>query len=200
MKLLTADPSPFGRKVKVLLMETGQLEDVEVVKVKTTPMETDPTVQAANPVGKIPALVRNDGPTLFDSRVICRYLDARSGGGMYSDADLWDVLALEALADGILDAAVIMTYEKRFRQEPNADWLDAQWKKIANSVQALNSMWMSHLQGPITMGHIAVGCALGYLDFRHDGRNWRAGGVELENWFSAFSERESMKATIPKDH
>ena len=94
MKLIFSPLSPFVRKVHVLLHETGQLGDVEVVDVATTPLDTDPQAAAANPLGKIPALVRADGPTLYDSRVITRYLDDRAGGNMYPQTRLWDVLTL----------------------------------------------------------------------------------------------------------
>lgn len=201
MKLISASASPFGRKVKVALIETGQLDDVELVAVKTTAIAVDPIVQAANPMGKIPALIRPDAPTLYDSRVICRFLDARANAGLYPDQRLWDVLTLEATADAILDAAVLITYEGRLRtkEQQSTAWTDAQWSKVTNGVAALNNKWMSHLNGPLDMGQIAVGCALGYLDFRHDARNWRKDNDALAKWFADFSQRDSMQATIPAD-
>jgi glutathione S-transferase len=189
------------RKVHVVLHETGQVNDVEIVPVKTSPVATAADVAAANPIGKIPALIRDDGPALYDSRVICRYLDARAKAGLYPDARLWEVLTLEATGDGIMDAAVLVTYENRLRP-PNLvseDWVEAQWAKVASAVSALNSNWISHLSGPLDMGQIAVGCALGYLDFRHDARNWRKGNGALDDWYAAFAERPSMKATAPGD-
>ncbi len=200
MKLISAVPSPFGRKVKVLLHETGQTDDVEISIVATTPVSTDAEVAAANPVGKIPALIRDDGPALYDSRVICRYLDDRAGGAMYPAARLWETLILEATADGILDAAILMVYETRVRPEEKRfeTWVEGQWSKVSRSVAALNDRWMSHLHGPLDMSHIAVGCALGYLDFRHPDRDWRTGNGALADWYEAFAERESMKATVPE--
>ncbi len=200
MKLISADASPFARKVRVLLHETDQLGDVEVVPAASTPVNTHPTLAAANPLGKIPALIRDDGPTLYDSRVITRYLDARAGTGHYPEARLWETLTLEATADGIMDAGVLMVYETRVRPEEKQfdGWTGAQWGKIAKAVEAVNWRWMSHLAGPLDMSHIAIGCALGYLDFRHDGRNWRKGNDALDDWFAVFSERNSMKATRPE--
>jgi len=200
MKLIFSPLSPFVRKVRVLLHETGQLGDVEMVDVATTPLDTHPDAAAANPLGKIPALVRADGPTLYDSRVITRYLDHRAGGGMYPQTRLWDVLTLEATAEGIMEAALSMTYEARFRPEEMqyTPWVDAQWQKASRALAAVNARWMSHLAGPLDMSHIAMGCALGYLDFRHDARSWRVGNEALADWYAAVSERESMAQTAPE--
>lgn len=201
MKLISASASPFVRKVRVLLHETNQIDDVELLDVKTSPLATSDEVKAANPVGKIPALIRADAPALYDSRVICRYLDARAKGAMYPESMLWDVLTIEATADGIMDAAVLVTYEGRLRAQEMQDeaWREAQWDKVARSVAALNTRWMSHLAGPLNIGQIAVGCALAYLDFRHDARKWRRGNEALADWYDTFSQRDSMTATAPHD-
>ena len=201
MKLISSPASPFVRKVHVLLHETSQLDEVEVIGVKTSPVATATEAATANPLGKIPALLRDDGPALYDSRVITRYLDARKGGRLYPEARIWEVLTLEATADGIMDAAVLMTYERRIRPEDKVfdGWLDAQWSKVARAVNALNERWISHLEGPLDMGQIAVGCALAYLDFRHDARHWRQGNGALDDWYAAFSLRPSMVATAPAD-
>lgn len=109
------------------------------------------------------------------------------------------MLTLEATADGIMDAAVLMVYEGRVRPEHLIynEWVEAQWAKVTSGLDALNERWMSHLNGPLNIGQIAVGCALGYLDFRHGQRNWREGRGALDDWYAAFSETESMKATAP---
>ncbi len=117
MELLKAGPSPFVRKVMVTLHETDQLAEVKLRDVLANPFDPDPTLTAANPIGKIPALVREDGPTLYDSRVICRYLDARAGAGLYPESHIWETLTLEATGDQIMEAAVLMVYEQRFRPE-----------------------------------------------------------------------------------
>lgn len=199
MQLIYAAASPFVRKVSVTLHETGQLEDVEQVDVVTTPVAPADTVLASNPLGKIPALVRPDGPTLYDSRVICRYLDARKAAGLYPEARIWDVLTLEATADGIMDAAVLVVYEGRVRAEGERSdaWVEAQWAKITGALDALGTRWMSHLYGPFDMGQIAIGCALGYLDFRHSDRDWRQGRDGLAAWYATFEARPSMQATKP---
>jgi len=200
MKLYYSPTSPYVRKVMIVLEETGQRDDVELVNVATTPVAADPALMIKNPLAKVPALERPDGPTLYDSRVITAYLDARAGDRLYPQgARRWDTLTLEATADGILDAALLMIYETRIRPEDKrmSEWVDGQWDKIARSVAALNTRWVSHLNGPLDMGQISVGCALAYLDFRHDARGWRKGNDGLAAWFKGFESRPSMQSTVP---
>lgn len=197
MRLTYSQASPFARKVVVLLHETGQLDEVEIQDVTTTPLSPSPDVKASNPLAKIPALERNDGPALYDSRVICAYLDDRAGGRLYSGG--WDSMVLEATADGIMDAAVLMSYEKRLRPEEKQwdSWLEAQQGKVLGGCAALNARWMSQLQGPLDIGQIAVACALAYVDFRHPDTNWRQGNEALADWFAGFESRPAMQATKP---
>ena len=197
MQLLVSGASPFVRKVRVVVRETGQVGDVEEVPVTTAPMGTAPEVASANPLGKIPALLREDGPAIYDSRVITRYLDARVGADLYPEGRLWETLTLEATADGIMEAAVLMTYQARFGTEPQP-WIGAQWDKIARAVEIVEQRWMSHLEGPLDAAQIAVGCALGYLDLRLSERGWRSGALALSEWESRFAARESMAATRPE--
>jgi glutathione S-transferase len=200
MRLYHSGTSPYVRKVMVLLMETGQVDDVTLVPAAGTPVDPGSMPLAQNPLGKIPALERDDGPALYDSRVICRYLDDRGGGRLYPAAPrLWDTLVLEATADGILDAAILMVYETRVRPEAKRfdDWTNGQWAKIERALDALNTRWMSHLQGKLDMGQVAVACALGYLDFRHGPRDWRKGHDALAAWYAEFAKRESMTSTVP---
>ena len=200
MRLHYSPASPFVRKVLVLLHETGQGEAVTLVTVTGSPYQPETQPIAANPLGKVPVLERDDGPALADSRVICRYLDARAGAGLYPDPPrLWEVLTLEALADGIGEAAVAMMYEIRFRPEEtrHAPWVEAQWGKVARSLDAIEARWLSHLAGRLDAAQIALGCMLGYLDFRHGPRDWRAGRPGLAAWYDAFAQRPSMLATLP---
>jgi glutathione S-transferase len=199
MRLFHSPTSPFVRKVMVTLHETGQAGDVTLVPATGTPVDAGSMPLAQNPLGKIPALDRDDGPALYDSRVICRYLDDRAQAGLYPAARLWDVLTLEATADGIMDAAVLMVYESRVRPEASRfePWVDGQWTKIDRALDALDQRWLSHLHGPLDIGQIAVGVALGYLDFRHGDRSWRGGRPGLAAWDAVFAERPSMVATRP---
>ena len=197
MKLFHSPASPFVRKVMVLLHETEQLEDVDIVDVHTTAIAPSDDLKASNPLAKIPALTRASGPTLYDSRVICAYLDHRAGSNLYARS--WDTKVLEATADGMMDAAGLMTYERRLRPEGMVweDWIEAQLGKLLGACSALNSRWMAHLKGPLDMGQIAVACALAYLDFRHPTSNWRHGNEALADWFAEFESRPSMQVTQP---
>lgn len=200
MKLAYSPASPYARKAVVVLHETGQIDDVEVYLGSGTPFEPNLASVQKNPLGKIPALERPDGVALYDSRVICAFLDDRAGGKLLpSGARRWETLTLEATGDGIMDAALLITYEARFRpiELQMEQWTDAQWAKVTRACSALNTRWMSHLAGPLDMGQISVACALGYLDLRHDARGWRQGHDALAAWFETFSERASMQASKP---
>jgi len=199
MQLLGSGASPFVRKARVLVAEAG-ITDIPYVEVKASPMGGDDTINAANPLGKIPALTRDSGPTIYDSNVVCRFLNDRAGAGFYPAARLWETLTLEATGDGIMEAAVGIVYEKRLRPEALwwPDWFDAQWLKITRALDALERQWMSHLYGPVDMGQVSVACALGYLDLRHPDRDWRAGRDALAAWYKAFAARPSMVATAPE--
>ncbi len=201
MKLYFAQPSPFVRKVRVCLIETDQESDVELVDAMGTPVDPGSMPTAHNPLGKIPCLLLDDGRALYDSRVITRYLDQRAGGVLYPQDDaLWTTLALEATADGILDAAVLMVYEHRCRPADLVDenWLDGQRMKVNRALDAIERDWMAHLEGPLDMGVFGVGIALEYLDFRHPGLGWRSGRDRLAAWQAEFSKRPSMAATPPQ--
>jgi glutathione S-transferase len=198
MKLYHAPASPFVRKVTVLLHEVGAQDRVELVPASGTPLDPGTMPVDRNPFGKIPALERPDGPTLYDSRVITRYLDDLFQAKLYpTGARLWDCLVVEATGDGISEAAVAMRYEMHVRPEAvrSAAWAEGQWQKIDRALAALEARWMSHLVGPLDMGQIAVGVALGYLDLRHAERNWRAAHPALSAWEAAFSQRPAMVAT-----
>ena len=200
MKLYSSGTSPYARKVMVVLHETGQLGDVEIADTVLSPMSRPDALASSNPLSKIPALERADGPAIYDSRVICAYLDARAGGKLYPEGNRrWESMTLEATGDGIMDAAILMVYESRVRPADKQfdGWVEAQWTKVEAAVAALNTRWMSHLSGPLDIGQIAVGCALGYLDLRHGARNWRKGNDALAKWFEAFDARPSMVATRP---
>lgn len=200
MRLFHSLTSPYVRKVMVLLHETGLLDQVELVTGSGTPLDPGAAPLDANPLGKVPALEREDGPALFDSRVICRYLDDRAKAGLYpAGPALWDTLMLEAAADGILDAALLMVYEWRLRPEELrfAPWVEGQWAKIDRALTMIESRLLPQLQGPLDMGQVALACALGYLDFRHADRDWRAGRPHLAAWEGAMSARPSLQATRP---
>ena len=201
LRLYTSPTTPFGRKAMVLILEAGLADQVEIAQATGSPLDSSKMPLSQNPLGKIPALERGDGPAIYDSRVICRYLDDRAGAGLYPPAPrLWETLTLEATADGMIEAAILMLYEGRLRPEEKRfdGWVEGQWAKIARALDTLEGRWMSHLNGPLDMGQIAIGVALSYLDFRFDARGWRQGRPELARWHEAFAARESMAATVPQ--
>lgn len=200
MKLFQSPASPYVRKVNVLLHELGKTDEVIAEEIATTAFDSHPSLVASNPLGKIPALERPDGTTLYDSRVITAYLNDLFGGNFYPQgARKWETLALEATGDGIMDCTVSISYERRLRpeNERSPDWIEAQWAKAARAITALNTRWMSHLQAPVDMGQISVASALSYIDFRHSERNWRSGNDALAKWHATFDSRPSMQATQP---
>ena len=134
MRLHESPTSPFARKVRIVLIETGLDKGVEQVAAGGGPLDPGTIPLGQNPLGKLPVLERADGPALYDSRVICRFLDDLAGGRLYPPKPrLWETLTLEATADGVLDAAVLMIYEVRTRPEEHRDapWVEAQWAKGA---------------------------------------------------------------------
>lgn len=201
MKLFYSATSPFARKTLIALRETNLLDKVEICTVAVNPFAPGDIVPSRNPLGKIPCLELPDGTTLYDSRVITRYFSSLAPATcLYPDDDtLWEALTLEATADGIMEAAVTMTYETRLRPEENIfpKFLDAQWLKIDRALAALETRWMPYLNEQKNMPVLAVAAALSYVDFRHDDRNWRIDHPTLAAWEVEIRERPSIAATIP---
>jgi glutathione S-transferase len=201
MKLVYSPPSPFVRKVTTLVHHAGLDERIELVNVKTTALSVAEEARAANPLGKIPVMILDDGKALFDSRVITRFLDDLSGSNLYPQESMYDILTLEALADGIMESAVSITYETKLRpeNEQSPSWIEAQWSKVLHAVKALENDAFKSMKGNLNMGQIAVACALGYLDFRHDARQWRNGHPNLASWNEKIMELTALTKTIPTD-
>jgi glutathione S-transferase len=185
----------------VLIHESGLADQVQVQTVAGSPLDPGSMPLDQNPLGKIPALIPEDGAAaIYDSRVICRYLDDLSDAKLYpAGSELWPVLTLEATADGMLEAALLMVYEARLRPEALrfAPWVEGQWAKIERALDAIEARGMVLLEGRLTMAHVAVAVALSYLDFRHSERHWRQGRPRLAAWEQGFSARASMVSTRP---
>ncbi|MFH1806177.1 MAG: glutathione S-transferase [Pseudomonadota bacterium] len=200
MILRSSIPSPFGRKVKMAAKYLG-LYDGLTIETADTNNPTD-SLRDQNPLGKIPVLILDDGQKIFDSRVICDYLDTLANGKTLHPATgdaRWQALTLQALGDGIVDAAILQVYEKRMRPDDkrHQDWVDYQADKVTRSLTWLADNPPS-LTGDLTIGHFAVACALGYLDFRFDGA-WRAGYPALVTWLDDFRARvPAFDATVPQ--
>tara|TARA_B100000161_G_scaffold173444_1_gene124459 strand:- start:427 stop:1032 length:606 start_codon:yes stop_codon:yes gene_type:complete len=190
MILRSSGPSPFGRKVKMVAKILGIYDRLTVEMSNTN--DPQDTLRQQNPLGKIPILILDDGRKIFDSRVICEYLDAQVDGitlhPTESDAR-WEALTLQALGDGIVDASILQVYENRMRPEDKRhdDWLSYQADKVKRSLDQLAQTPPS-LEGDLTIGHVAIACALGYLDLRFEGK-WRASYPALVAWLDAFRAR-----------
>ena len=198
MKLRYAPTSPYVRKVVVCLQELGLDDRVECVATNVWDPTTD--IGETNPLGKVPALTLDDGTVLVDSPLICEYVNELADGPLLPGGPArWPVLRLQALADGILDAAILRLLEGRRPPElQSADWSARQKRAIDRALDVLEpeaAGWGDDL----TLGQIAVGCALGYLDFRFGHEDWRPGRPNLEAWYNGFSARPSMQASIPAD-
>jgi len=199
MKLYMSPASPFARKVRVIILELDLGRLVEEIAVN--PAASD-ELRRTNPLGKIPALILDDGSTLIDSPVICEYLNEMGGGKFFPGMTIWRevsgrwrALTLQALGDGVADAAVALIYEKRRPEGENSQaFIDKQTAVIARSLDALER---ARFAEKITIGEIAVGCALGYLDFREVMPGWRDTRPNLSAWYEGFAKYPSMAATAP---
>jgi len=196
MKLRYSTTSPFVRKVHVVAIETGQIGQIELVKTNTA----DPAsgLSNDNPLNKVPALALEDGSTLYDSRVICEYLDAQANGSFFPVGRArWTALRRQALADGMMDAAVLRMMETR-RPETlrSAEWDARQKLKVTQGLAALEA---DHLGPQLDIGTLAVAIVLDYLDFRFKTEDWRVGHPKLAAWHKPFSSRASLQKTLPHD-
>ena len=199
MKLFYNPASPYVRKVMVLAHEAKLADRITLISESVLPNKPNALVAASNPLMKVPTLLLEDGSALFDSRVIAEYLDAQSGGAFFpaAGAQRWVALRLQALADGVLDAAILVRYERALRpaEKQWADWIDGQLLKIRQGLDALEAQ--TGLGSAVTIGEIAVASALGYLDFRFPEENWSATHPRLAAFYEKFSARPSMMATRP---
>jgi glutathione S-transferase len=197
MKLRHSPTSPYVRKVAVAIHELGLNDKVEFVA--TAPWDAKTDLGEINPLGKVPTLVTDDHQVLYDSPVICEYLDALVGGRLFPPGgpDRWTALRRQALGDGLMDAAVLARLEsQRPADRQSADWIGRQRAAVARTLDALESE-AAALAGPLTIGHVAIGCALGYLDFRFAEDEWRKGRPGLAGWYRGFASRPSMTSTVP---
>lgn len=200
MKLRFSPVSPYVRKVCVVAHETGLFGRIELVP--TNVWAADTGIGRDNPLGKVPALTTDGGEVLFDSPVICEYLDSLHDGTRLFPAAggaRWTALRRQALGDGMLDASVLRLLEgKRHDGERSASWIERQRVAIGRALDALEDE-AADLGRGVTIGHIAIGCALGYIDFRFPADNWRHRRPVLTGWYDEFARRPSMTRTVPKD-
>ncbi len=196
MKLRYSPFSPYARKVAVVAIEVGL--DARLDRINTIPNDAAGDLKKDNPLGKVPVLLTDDGEALYDSPVICEYLDSHAmGAKVFPEAgrERWRALRLQALADGVMDAALLCREESRRppdRQYP--DWVSRQKSKVNQALDDLEKR-VGELDGKLTIGQIAVGCALGYLDFRFAADDWRKARPKLAKWYESFARRPSMLTT-----
>jgi glutathione S-transferase len=200
MKLYYSPTSPYVRKVTVLALETGLDARIERLATPTTPIDQNPEVAAANPVAKVPTLVTDDGLHLFDSRVICEYLDTLHAGKKFfpADASRWAVLRQQALGDGLLDAALLVRYEGFLRPDDKrwSDWADGQMKKVRGALAEIEKL-SSGFGDRVDIGTVSIACALGYMDFRYADMGWRKDYPQAAAFADRMFARPSFKSSVP---
>lgn len=186
-KLLYTPASPYSAKVRMSAICAGIAVDLVTVDTNADPVE----LTSANPLGKIPTWIEDDGETVFDSRVITQHLNRRSGGKLFprNAAKRLEAERLEALADGVCDCLLTIVYERRFRPEEKVhqDWIDRQWSKVTRALDALNAA-PPKLPKSISAGHIAVRAMIDYLNLRFEGK-WEKGRAKLKRWAARFDEK-----------
>jgi glutathione S-transferase len=207
MRLRYSPTSPFVRKVMVAAIETGVIEQIERIPTSVAPTTPNEDVARENPLVKVPSLTTDDGLVLYDSPVICEYLDTlHSGAKLFPPAGKarWIALRQQALGDGLLEAAILGRYESvRPEQYRWQDWIDGQLRKVRGALAALEKSVEEGELGAVTgavptIGQITVGCALGYLDFRYQSEEWHTRNRRLAAWYTDFAQRKSMQLTVPR--
>ncbi len=199
MKLYLNPASPFARKVRISALELALAERIELIEVSLSPVQPHHGLRSHNPLGKIPALLTEANEALYDSPVICEYLDALAGGDRLwpaAGAARWRALRRQALADGLAEAAILMRYELVIRPEALrwSEWLDDQRLKVRTALDALEA---EPLDGPFDIGAISIVCALEYLEFRFPEERWREGRPQLAAWHERLRRRPSVASTRP---
>jgi glutathione S-transferase len=200
IRLFFSPASPYVRKVMVAAAERGVA--IEKLASAAWPTKRDPEIVRHNSTGKVPcALIDGDQP-VFDSRVICAYVDSigRAGRTLYPQgSDRFEVLTLEALADSILDACLLARYEVALRPEDKRwdEWLSGQMEKIESGLDDLEGRWFEAISRDFHAGSIGAACVLGYLDFRFPDKDWRSSRPRLAGWFEEVSARPSMVESFP---
>ena len=201
MKIIGSLTSPYARKVRIVLAE----KKIEADFVTENVWAPETTIGKHNPLGKIPCLLMDDGSAVFDSRVIVEYVDTLSPVGKLIPADGRERAAVktwEALADGILDAGILARLEATWRpaEQQSPAWIERQMSKIHAALQNMSStLGESNCchNNQFGLADIAVGCALGYLDFRFPSLEWRAPFPNLDALYQRLMERQSFKDTVP---
>ncbi|MCF6299982.1 MAG: glutathione S-transferase [Proteobacteria bacterium] len=204
MKLYYSPTSPYARKVRMLIVELGMEQQIENIIID--PFNNKPELLQINPLGKVPTLVINEDKTLFSSPLICRYLmSLNKCKQLVTHLEKWQIYRWEALSDGLTDTAynLMMENHKRPKNEQSPKWI-SKWSIEIKSVLGYIEKYIEELGPETTLAHLAIGSSIGYLDFRFQSILHKKNNVQeflypnLLNWYSKFSNNESMKTTIPK--
>ena len=197
MKIYFSPFSPYVRKCLVTAHELGLNERVELLPSNASPIQRDQEIIAKNPLGKVPTFITDDGDVLYDSRVICEYLDVLGGGKLFprTGAARWQALTLQALGDGILDGALLARYEDVARPEGLRwpEWRAGQLDKAETSLRHLDARPELIAPGRVDIGTLTVACALWYLDLRFSDFDWRSRHTAVAEWFAEFSKRPTLQ-------
>jgi glutathione S-transferase len=201
MKLHWSPRSPFVRKVMIVAHERGVADRITCERTVAATARPHVELMKDNPLSKIPTLVLDDGTVIYDSRVICEYLDALDGAPkLFPREPKARITALrrQALGDGLLDLLVLNRNERERAQPSNEHLASATARKVA-VLDTLEREAEALVRAPFGIGHIAIGCALSYLDFRYADEDWRKGHLDIAKWYASFAARPSVRATLPVD-
>jgi glutathione S-transferase len=192
--------SPYVRKVMVCAHELGLVNRLELVRSVAAMLKPNARLMQDNPLSKIPTLVLEDGFTLFDSVVICDYLNELGHGDLFprQGADKWQALRWHAFGDGMLDALILWRNERE-REVPLGALIDAFELKTRTALKQLDDEAQALHETPFSIGHVTVGCALGYLDYRFDAVGWRDIAPRLAVWYAETCLRPSFSSTEPSN-
>lgn len=201
MKLHFSSASPYVRKCMAAAHELGLYEYIELLPANAHPVSRSAALMADNPLAQVPTLITDEGQALYDSRVICEYLNTLVQGSLFpaDGSQRWEALTQQALADGMLAGSLLARYEDVARPEALrwAAWHAAQLDKAATGLQ-----WMEQnldaLRVHWHIGTLSLACALGYLDFRFPDWDWRATAPGSAEWFATVGKRPSLQATVPR--
>lgn len=203
MKLYWSSRSPFVRKVMVFAHECGLAGRIDTERTAVAMTRPNAALLTVNPTGKIPTLVLDDGSVLYDSTVICEYLDSLHAGAKLfppSGAARWTALRRHALGNNLTDNLMLWRNEtQRPQAQQSPETLAAFELKVRNAAGALEREAAALAADPVGIGHVAIACALAYMDFRFPGLGWRSGHDRLSRWFDTFAQRPSMTLTAHVD-
>lgn len=200
MKLHWSPKSPYVRKVMICAEELQISDQLELVRSVAAMLKPNPAIMQDNPLSKIPTMVLSDGTVLFDSSVICQYLNDIAKGPLFPSqgAAKWQALRWQAFGDGLLDALILWRNERE-REPPLRVLMEAFELKTRTSLARLETEAEALEAAPFAIGHVSLCCALGYLDYRFDALGWRAITPRLATWYAAMQKKKSVQSTAPTD-